>query len=65
MPVIIDEVETEVTVSPGGGAAARGAAGDVAEAASPETQAEELRLVIREILREEIERHMRLALPRR
>jgi len=64
MPVIIDEISTEVTVDP---AATRGTreteGGD--GAAPAEVQVEELRAVIREILAEEIERYLRQALPLR
>lgn len=62
MPVIIDTVSTDVTVAPSGGGA-RGGGGEAD--AAPETQADELRAVIREILREELERALRLALPQR
>ncbi|MFZ4409925.1 MAG: hypothetical protein ACOYOH_21450 [Paracraurococcus sp.] len=62
MPIFIDQVTTDVEVTPGTGTS-RGGGATSEETA--ETQAENLRGVIRAILREELERALRLALPRR
>lgn len=63
MPVVIDEVATEVVVEPQGAGGGRGAGGPP-EPAPAEVQVEALRPIIREILAEEIARHLRQALPR-
>lgn len=62
MPVVINEVATEVVVEPEG--AATRAAATPRDAPPVEVQVEALRPVIREILAEEIARALRQALPR-
>jgi hypothetical protein len=61
MPVIINSIETDISVAgdtPAGGAA-------VPDSAPVEVQVEELRAAIREIIREELERALRRQLPAR
>ena len=50
--VTVDEVQSEVVVEDGGGAEASGPPGD-------EVRKEELRALIRELLREELQRFLR------
>jgi hypothetical protein len=64
MPVIIGQVDTEISMgggsapAPGGGAAPSGGA-------PVEVQVEELRDTIREIIAEELERQLRRRMPER
>jgi hypothetical protein len=61
MPVVINAIETEISVTgdPPAGAAAP------SEAAPLEVQVEELRAAIRAIIQEELERALRRRLPER
>ncbi len=59
MPVTIDEITTDVSVERG----TQPAGGGTAAPAADEVRIEELRAVIRELVREEVERQFRLAMP--
>ncbi|WP_137177195.1 hypothetical protein [Roseomonas sp. AR75] len=65
MPVIIGQVDTDISVDRG--AASSGGGTQTAEAGSQplEVQVEELRAAIREIIAEELERELRRRLPQR
>jgi hypothetical protein len=67
MPVIIEEVATEVVVEPGAAPARGRGEPEAAVGGEPpfEVQIEALRPLVRELLAEEIERHLRTALPPR
>ncbi len=57
MPVTIDEITTDVSVDRG-----TQASGGAAAPMEDEVRIEELRAVIRELVREEVERQLRLAM---
>jgi hypothetical protein len=59
MPVTIGEISSEFTTD-----VSRGHAGSSAPAPAQEVQAEELRAIVRELLVEELERYLRLAVDR-
>lgn len=59
MPVTIDEITTDVSVDRGPQSASGGGPTGPAE---DEVRIEELRTVIRELVREEVERQLRLAM---
>jgi hypothetical protein len=59
MPVTIGEVSSEFTVDSG-----RGGGATAAPAPAPEVKIEELRAIVRELLVEELERYLRLAVER-
>lgn len=61
MPVVINSIETEISVA--GDAPSAGAAPQ--DSAPLEVQVEELRAAIRELIREELERALRRRLPER
>jgi hypothetical protein len=65
MPVIIGQVDTDISVERG--AASSGGSAPSAEAAGQplEVQVEELRAAIRELIAEELERELRRRLPQR
>lgn len=58
MPVVINQVDTEMVVE-----GAAGAAGGGGEAPPAEVQVEALRAIIRELLAEEVARQIRRGLP--
>ena len=60
MPVTIGEISSEFTT----GDTARGSGGSSTPAPAPEVQMEELRAIVRELLVEELERYLRLAVDR-
>lgn len=60
MPVTIGEISSEFTT----GDASRGATGSTTQAPAQEVQVEELRAIVRELLVEELERYLRLAVER-
>jgi hypothetical protein len=60
MPVTIGEISSEFTT----GDASRGQAGSSTPAPAQEVQVEELRAIVRELLVEELERYLRLAVER-
>lgn len=60
MPVTIDEVTTDISVD--GGAQPAGGSSPAAPV-DDEVRLEELRAVVRELVREEVERQLRLAMP--
>jgi tRNA A37 threonylcarbamoyladenosine dehydratase len=64
MPVIIGQVDTEISMGGGSGAAAPGGGGQ-SVGAPTEVQVEELRATIREIIAEELERQLRRRMPER
>ena len=61
MPVTIGEISSEFTT---GGDASRGPGGSSTPAPAQEVQVEELRAIVRELLVEELERYLRLAVDR-
>jgi len=61
MPVTIGEVSSEFTIDP---AQRSGAADSGAPAPAPEVKLEELRNIVRELLIEEMERYLRVAVER-
>ena len=61
MPVSIGEISSEFTVGEGGG---RGASSPDTHAPAQEVKVEELRAIVRELLTEELERCLRLAVDR-
>ena len=60
MPVTIGEITSEFTTAD----ASRGQPGSSAQAPAHEVQVEELRAIVRELLVEELERYLRLAVDR-
>ncbi len=60
MPVTIGEISSEFTT----GDTSRGQAGSSTQAPAQEVQVEELRAIVRELLVEELERYLRLAVDR-
>jgi hypothetical protein len=65
MPVIIGQVDTDITVDRGAASSDGGAQPGEAGAPPLEVQVEELRAAIREIIAEELERELRRRLPQR
>jgi hypothetical protein len=61
MSVTIGEISSEFTVDPAHGASGGGTS---SAAPAPEVKIEELRAIVRELLVEELERYLRLAVER-
>ncbi|PWS37601.1 hypothetical protein DFH01_12335 [Falsiroseomonas bella] len=65
MPVIIGQVDTDISVDRGAAPSGAGTASAEAGGQPLEVQVEELRAAIREIIAEELERELRRRLPQR